>query len=98
MNPLPSGLASGTLGELFVQLRLLELGLQAAPPLKDTGNDLAAFRGRVVRTNQVKTSLNGISKDNRLPANYDLLALVDLRSDESGSLILDESRDFINPR
>lgn len=42
-NPLPKALATGTLGELLVQFRLLQFDIQAAPPLKDSGNDLVAF-------------------------------------------------------
>lgn len=95
-NPLPPPLASGTLGEIFVQLRLLQFGVQAAPPIKDTGNDLVAFHGRTVRTIQVKTSTNRISKDRRLPRHYDILALVLLHSAD-GAIALDSSRIFLVP-
>ena len=95
-NPLPPPLATGTLGEIFVQLRLLQFGIQAAPPIKDTGNDLVAFHGRVVRTLQVKTSANRISKDRRLPQHYDILALVQLWSVD-GVVELDSSRIFFVP-
>ena len=96
-NPLPPPLAAGTLGEIFVQLRLLQFGVQAAPPIKDTGSDLVAFRGRTVRTLQVKTSANRISQDRRLPKHYDMLALVLLRSAD-GIVALDSSRIFLVPR
>jgi len=95
-NPLPPPLATGTLGEILVQLRLLQFGVQAAPPIKDTGNDLVAFHGRRVRTLQVKTSANRISKDSRLPQHYDILALVLLRTAE-GIVELDSSRVFLVP-
>lgn len=93
-NPLPQPLATGTIGELFVQLRLLQFGVQAAPPIKDTGNDLVAFHNRRVRTLQVKTSINRVSRDRRLPQYYDILALVSLRSD-GGVVALDCSRVFL---
>ena len=96
-NPLPPPLATGTLGEILVQLRLLQFGVQAAPPIKDTGNDLVAFRGRAVRTLQVKTSANRVSRDRRLPQHYDILALVFLRSTD-GVVALDSSRVFLVPR
>ena len=68
----------GTVGELLVQLRLLEFDVQAAPPLKDSGNDLIAVRGQVFRAIQVKTSK---TKDYRKPdegKQYHILAVVDL--------------------
>jgi len=37
-------------------LRLFQHGVQAAPPLKDSGNDLIAVRERVFRAIQVKTT------------------------------------------
>lgn len=40
MNPLSENITKGTFGELLVQLRLLQYGVQATPPLKDSGNDL----------------------------------------------------------
>ena len=96
-NPLSPPLATGTLGEILVQLRLLQFGVQAAPPIKDTGNDLVAFRERTVRTLQVKTSANRVSQDRRLPQHYDILAFVLLRSSE-GVVALDSSRIFLVPR
>jgi hypothetical protein len=95
-NLLPPPLVTGTLGETLVQLRLLQFGVQAAPPIKDSGNDLVAFRGRTVRTLQVKTSANRISTDRRLPKHYDILALVFLRS-ANGVVALDSSRIFLVP-
>jgi len=96
-NPLPPPLATGTIGEILVQLRLLQFGVQAAPPIKDTGNDLVAFRRRTVRTLQVKTSARRISQDRRLPEHYEILALVSLHSYE-GVVALDASRVFLVPR
>ena len=56
MNPISSTLIHGTLGELLVQARLLQFGVQASPPLKDSGNDLIAIRGNEFRSIQVKTT------------------------------------------
>jgi hypothetical protein len=95
-NPLPPHLATGTLGEILVQLRLLQFGVQAAQPIKDTGNDLIAFLGHTVRTIQVKTSTNRVSRDHRLPPHYDILAFVLLRS-AHGVVALDSSRIFLVP-
>jgi hypothetical protein len=58
MNPLSEHLHTGTVGELLVQLRLLQYHVQAAPPLKDTGNDLIAIKGDVFKAIQVKTTTN----------------------------------------
>ena len=56
MNELDSNTNTGTFGELLVQLRLFQHGVQAAPPLKDSGNDLIAVKERVFRAIQVKTT------------------------------------------
>jgi hypothetical protein len=74
-NPLPTNMSTATLGELLVQLRLLEYGIQAAPPIKDSGNDLIAIRGEVVKFIQVKTSCE-IAQPRDLPDVYHLVVLV----------------------
>ncbi len=56
MNPLSKTCITGTIGELLVQLRLFQYGVQAAPPLKDSGNDLIAVRRETFRAVQVKTT------------------------------------------
>lgn len=95
-NPLPETTQTGTIGELLVQLRLLEYGIQAAPPIKDSGNDLIAIRGEVCKFVQVKTSKNGISRvGKKLPKIYHIVALVNLAYSESGKLLLDKSQIFI---
>ena len=86
-NPLPKNIHKGTIGELLVQLRLLEYGVQASPPLKDTGNDLIAIKEEIVKFIQVKTS----SRIGNLPKIYHLVALVDLKYDENKNLLLDQS-------
>lgn len=96
-NPLPPRLATGTLGELLVQVRLLQFDVQAAPPLKDSGNDLVAFLRREARTIQVKTATNRMPRRRNLPDHYDLLVLVKLHRDGNG-LHLDSSRIYILQR
>jgi hypothetical protein len=79
-NPISNEVKTGTVGELLVQMRLLQHDVQAAPPLKDSGNDLIALRGFVVRTIQVKTTTDGAPAwppDARL---YHLLAVVRLKA------------------
>jgi hypothetical protein len=56
MNDLQQRLATGTVGELIAQLRLLEHGVQAALPLRDTGNDLIAIKGNIFKAIQVKST------------------------------------------
>lgn len=55
MNQITVQVKIGTIGELLVTLRLLQYGVQAAPPLKDSGNDLIAVRGMRFSAIQVKT-------------------------------------------
>jgi len=99
MNPLPDKIAEGALGEIFVQLKLLQYGVQAAPPIKDSGNDLIAVRGEVFKAIQVKTTV----KDNfrvrrkKLPKRYHLLALVRLVG-EDGEVDWTKSRIYLLPK
>lgn len=96
-NPISPNLVTGTLGELLVQLRLLQYGIQAAPPLKDSGNDLIALKGYEVRTIQVKTSGMGIPNFHALPERYHLLALVVLRGHDD-TLWLDDTLIYLIPK
>lgn len=54
-SPISENMVKGTIGELIVQTRLLQYGVQAAAPIKDSGNDLIALKGYAVKTIQVKT-------------------------------------------
>ena len=99
MNDLHPNLVTGAVGELLVQLRLLQFDVQAAPPLRDSGNDLIALRGRAVRSIQVKSSLRNPAKWVR-PAEereYDLVALVALDG-EDRRLDLDKSVIYLVPK
>ncbi len=89
-NPLPENMTTGTLGELLTQIKLLEFGVQAAPPIKDTGNDLIAIKGRTVKFIQVKTSLNRTPSPRDLPEVYDFVLLVNLNY-ENNNILLDRS-------
>lgn len=59
MNPIDPRMRTGTIGEILVQLRLLQCGVQAAPPINDSGNDLIAVNGRTVRAVSVRTTISG---------------------------------------
>lgn len=93
MNPIPKRIKIGTIGELLVQLRLLQLNVQAAPALKDTGNDLIAVRGEVFKAIQVKTTIHNKFNLKNLKK-YHILALVKLNR-EFDSIYLDKSRIFL---
>jgi len=76
MNPINTqNIKIGLIGELLVQLNLLQYGIQAAPPLIDTGNDLIAIHNNVIKAIQVKTT-----KIKRFPIKpkrmYHILAVV----------------------
>lgn len=83
MNPLSAHLTTGTFGELLVQLRLLQYGVQAAPPLKDSGNDLIAVKGAVFKAIQVKTTAKNRFRLNDMPKYYHLAALVALVGEQN---------------
>lgn len=69
MNPISKQLKIGTIGELLVQIRLLQYDVQAAPALKDSGNDLIGIRRGQFRAIQVKTTrgdrfrVGGVARD-----------------------------------
>ncbi len=90
-----------TVGELLVQLRLLEYDVQAAPPLKDSGNDLIAIRGKQFRAIQVKATTDASSfvfNNKELKERlYDVLALVQIVG-EGPTLRLDECRIYLIPK
>lgn len=77
-NPISPELKIGTIGELLVQLRLLQYGVQSAAPLKDSGNDLIALKGFAIRCIQVKTSTDTLPAWPPDSKKYHLLALVKL--------------------
>ncbi len=89
-NPISEEVKTGTVGELLVQLRLLQYGVQAAPPLKDSGNDLIALKGFAIRCVQVKTTTNNVPAWPRKDKLYHLLAVVRLEGD-GHDLALDRS-------
>lgn len=95
-NPISENIKTGTIGELLVQLRLLQYGVQSAPPLKDTGNDLIAVKGEIFKAIQVKTSTG--DRFNNLQdledKIYHILALVNLVG-EDNDISLDKSRIFL---
>ena len=93
-NPLHPNLATGTIGELLTQLRLLQYGVQAAPPLKDTGNDLIALKGWVIRCVQVKTTAGDTFNLNKLPEKYHFVLLVKLEG-EGDDIFLDQTKIFL---
>ena len=96
-NPISDKIKTGTLGELLVQIRLLQYGVQAAPPLKDSGNDLIAVLGEAFRGVQVKTTASRNLQWQNLPDHYHLLALVDLAGEES-EIYLDQTLVYLVPR
>ncbi len=89
-NPLPRPVYIGTIGELFSQLQLLEFGIQAAPPIKDSGNDLIAIKGKSIKFIQIKTKLDGKTYSRNLPEVYDLVFYVELITNGTGKLIFDK--------
>ena len=88
---------TGTLGELLVQIRLLQYGVQAAPPIKDSGNDLIAIKGEVFRAIQVKTTSGPRFSKASLPVWYHILAVVQLKR-RGNQIELDQSKVFLIPK
>lgn len=97
MNPLSPQLKMGTIGELLVQLRLLEHDIHAVSPHKDTGNDLLALKGETFKAIQVKSFNGNVCRFNYrelMARAFHVLALVQLEG-EDRRLLLDRSRIFL---
>jgi hypothetical protein len=93
-NPISENMVKGTIGELLVQTRLLQYGVQAAAPIKDSGNDLIALKGYAVKTIQVKTCTNQFHTPLDLPEKYHLVALVKLHEHDT-ELLLDQTKVYL---
>jgi hypothetical protein len=96
-NPISPNIKIGTLGELLVQIRFLQYDIQAAPPLKDSGNDLIAILGETFKGIQVKTTTKQYINKTNLPEHYHILAIVKLCG-ESTEIFLDQSQVYLIPR
>ena len=97
-NPISPELRIGTLGELLVQIRLLQFDVQSAAPLKDSGNDLIAVKGTRFHTIQVKTTGGyGVPPWPNRKKIFSLLALVRL-SGEGTNVYLDHSDVYLVPK
>ena len=96
-NRLTNNVVIGTIGELPVQTRLLQYGVQAAAPIKDSGNDLIAVKEEAFRGIQVKTTVGRRVSSVRLPERYHIVAVVYLVLDDEG-VLLDESEVYLVPR
>ncbi len=95
MNPIRVETKIGTIGEILVQLRLLQYYIQAAPAIKDSGNDLIAIKGDIFRAVQVKTTTkDNFSFKDLSEKKYHILALVKLVG-ENDSIYLDRSKIFL---
>jgi hypothetical protein len=97
MHKISAEIQTSALGELLVQARLLQYGAQAAPPIKDSANDLIATKGESSRAIQVKTRTTDAFALGPLPALYDILALVKLVGDGQ-EVHLDASAVYLIPR
>jgi hypothetical protein len=97
VNHVTDKILTGTLGELLVQIRLLECGVQAAPPIKDSGNDLIAVNGTEFRAVSVRTTTTGTYTKPPGTKLYHVLAIVYLVDDEN-EVFLDDSELFLIPQ
>jgi hypothetical protein len=97
VNHVTDKILTGTLGELLVQIRLLQCGVQAAPPVKDSGNDLIAVNGTEFRAVSVRTTTTGTYSKPEARKLYHVLAVVYLVDDEN-KVFLDESEVFLIPK
>lgn len=93
-NPISPELKTGTIGELLVQLRLLQYDIQSAPPLKDSGNDLIAAKGDRFKAIQVRTTTTGRFEKPSENKIYHILAIVHLAG-EDNELYLDKTQIYL---
>ena len=97
MNQITDRILTGSLGELLVQTRLLQYNVQAAIPLKDSGNDLIAVNGREFRAVSVRTTTTGTYKKPAKNRAYHVLAVVCLVG-SGRNVLLDKSSVFLIPK
>lgn len=97
MNKITGRIQTGTIGELLVQIRLLQYGVQAAAPIKDSGNDLIAVNGPEFRAVSVRTTTDGIFTKPNGERLYHVLAVVHL-SGHDNEVHLDGSRLYLVPK
>ena len=97
MNQVTDKILTGTLGELLVQTRLLQYGVQAAPPIKDSGNDLIAVNGKEFRAVSVRTTTTGTYSKPEADRLYHVLAVVHLVGKDR-EVYLDASQLFLIPQ
>lgn len=90
-------MATGCVGELLVQIRLLQYGVQAAPPISDSGNDLIAVNGEHFRAISVRTTTTGRYTKPPKERAYNVLAVVHLVGADR-RLHLDQSEIYLVPR
>src|SRR6266852_8784182 len=96
-NPLPENNLTGLFGELLVQIRLLQYGVQAAPPIEDSGNDLIAVNGKEFRAVSVRTTTKTTYTKPKSARLYDVLAVVCLVGGDN-EVSLDSSHIFLIPK
>jgi len=96
-NPLPENNLTGLFGELLVQIRLLQFGVQAAPPIEDSGNDLIAVNGKEFRSVSVRTTTSTTFTKPKSERIYDVLAVVCLAGGDN-EVLLDSSQIFLIPQ
>jgi hypothetical protein len=97
LNQITDKIQTGTIGELLVQIRLLQFGVQAAPPIKDSGNDLIAVNGHVFRAVSVRTTTTGRYNKPAGERLYHVLAVVHLVGNDR-EILLDASQVFLIPQ
>src|SRR6266404_9404023 len=96
LNRITDKILTGTVGELLVQVRLLQYGVQAAPPIMDSGNDLIAVNGSEFRAVSVRTTTTGRFQKPVADRLYHVLAVVHLLGQDR-DVYLDQSRVFLIP-
>jgi hypothetical protein len=97
MNQITKEIQIGTIGELLVQIRLLQYGVQAAPPIKDSGNDLIAANRLEFRAVSVRTTTTGRFPKPKAERQYQVLAVVHLIGHDR-EIHLDDSNVYLIPR
>ncbi|MFQ5628729.1 MAG: hypothetical protein ACE5I1_08210 [bacterium] len=97
MDTITREIKLGTIGELLVQLRLLQYNVQAASALKDSGNYLIAKRDRAFRAIEVKTTKTPFFEKNGVSNYFHILAIVKLEGEED-QVYLDRSKIYLIPK
>ncbi len=94
-NPVSSQMKVGLIGELLVELRLLQYGIQSSKPRLDSGNDLVASSRKKFYALQIKSTTGKRFSYPNDRTVFDILIFVKLNAWSGEEIELDKSELYL---